>query len=139
MTQTQPAALDPRFDSNFKRGKTNRAELMGIINQWSRRFTLAEVQGRLDEGGIPAARYNELPDVWEEPQVRHRGLKATTPHPYAEAGSVDLIASPLAKMSASPATIRRPPPMLGEHTSQVLGELGYDSERVAELQGLKVI
>ena len=130
---------DPRFDSNFKRGKTNRAELMDIINQWSRRFTLAEVQAMLDEAGIPAARYNELADVWQEPQVQHRNLRATTPHPHAEAGSVDLIASPLAQMSESPATIRRPPPLLGEHTAEVLGELGYDAERLAQLQELKVI
>ena len=130
---------DPRFDSNFKRGKTNRAELMAIINQWSRGFTLAEVQAKLDEAGIPAARYNELADVWEEPQVKHRGLRATTPHPHAEAGSVDLIASPLAQMSASPATIRRPPPLLGEHTREVLNELGYDDARIAELQELKIV
>jgi crotonobetainyl-CoA:carnitine CoA-transferase CaiB-like acyl-CoA transferase len=130
---------DPRFDSNLKRGKTNRAELMDIINRWSGQRTVAEIIAALDEVGIPAARYNELPDVWEEPQVQHRKLRATTPHPYAEAGSVDLIASPLAQMSASPATIRRPPPMLGEHTREILGELGYDDARMAELQELKII
>jgi crotonobetainyl-CoA:carnitine CoA-transferase CaiB-like acyl-CoA transferase len=42
-------------------------------------------------------------------------------------------------MSASPATIRRAPPLLGEHTGEVLGELGYDEARIAELQELKVI
>ena len=130
---------DPRFDSNFKRGKTNRAELMDIINAWSRRFTLAQVQAMLDEAGIPAARYNELGEVWEEPQVQHRKLRATTPHAYAEVGSVDLIASPLAQMSASPATIRRAPPMLGEHNAEVLGELGYSAERIAELREMKVV
>jgi crotonobetainyl-CoA:carnitine CoA-transferase CaiB-like acyl-CoA transferase len=130
---------DPRFDSNLKRGKTNRAELMDIINRWSGQRTVAEIIAALDEVGIPAARYNELPDVWEEPQVKHRKLRATTPHPYAEAGSVDLIASPLAQMSASPATIRRPPPMLGEHTREILNELGYDDARIAELQELKII
>jgi crotonobetainyl-CoA:carnitine CoA-transferase CaiB-like acyl-CoA transferase len=136
----QPALFtDPRFDSNLKRGKANRAELMGIINRWAGQRTVAEITAALDEVGIPAARYNELPDVWEEPQVKHRKLRATTPHPYAEAGSVDLIASPLAQMSASPAAIRRPPPMLGEHTREILGELGYDEARIAELQKLKII
>jgi len=130
---------DERFDSNFKRGKTNRAELMDIINQWSRRFTVVQIQAMLDEAGIPAARYNELHEVWEEPQVQHRGLKATTPHPHAAAGSVDLIASPLAQMSASPATIRRAPPLIGEHTAEILGELGYDEAMITDLRDAKAI
>ncbi|GLK43208.1 MULTISPECIES: CaiB/BaiF CoA transferase family protein [Novosphingobium] len=130
---------DPRFDSNLKRGKTNRAELMAIINDWSGRFPTLEVQAMLDGAGIPAARYNELADVWEDPQVQHRGLKATTPHAWAESGSVDLIASPLAKMSASPATIRMAPPMLGEHTDTILSELGYDEAQVAALRDAKVV
>ncbi|WP_232494179.1 CaiB/BaiF CoA transferase family protein [Novosphingobium kaempferiae] len=130
---------DPRFDSNLKRGKTNRAELMEIINGWSGRFPVAEVQAMLDGVGIPAARYNELDQVWEDPQVQHRGLRATTPHAFAESGSVDLIASPLAKMSASPATIRMAPPMLGEHTDAVLSELGYDEAQIAALREAKVV
>ncbi|MCT2400530.1 CaiB/BaiF CoA transferase family protein [Novosphingobium mangrovi (ex Huang et al. 2023)] len=130
---------DERFDSNFKRGKTNRAELMDIINAWSRQFTTAKVQEMLDGVGIPAARYNELADVWDDVQVRHRNLRARTPHAYAEAGYVDLIESPLAKMSESPATIRMAPPMLGEHNDDVLGELGYSAERIAELKEKKVL
>lgn len=130
---------DPRFDSNLKRGKTNRAELMAIINTWSGQFATDEVQARLDGAGIPAARYNELADVWEDPQVQHRGLRAATPHAHAASGTVDLIASPLAQMSASPATIRMAPPMLGEHTADVLAELGYDEARIAALRDGKVI
>lgn len=130
---------DERFDSNFKRGKTNRAELMDIINAWSGQFTTAKVQEMLDGVGIPAAKYNELPDVWEDVQVKHRELRARTPHAHAAAGYVDLIESPLAKMSASPATIRMAPPMLGEHNDEVLDELGYSAERIAELKEMKII
>jgi crotonobetainyl-CoA:carnitine CoA-transferase CaiB-like acyl-CoA transferase len=130
---------DERFDSNFKRGKTNRAELMAIINAWSRGYTVAGMLAALDEVGIPAAKYNELPEVWEEPQVKHRGLRATTPHPHSKTGTVDLIRSPLAQMSATPATIRRPPPLIGEHTAEVLRELGYNDERIAEFGELKVV
>ena len=125
---------DERFDTNFKRGRTGKAELIRIIDAWSSRFTVADLLAKLDEVGIPAAQYNDLPGVWEDEQVQHRGLRATTPHPHAEAGSVDLIASPLAQMSASPATIRRPPPLLGEHNAEVLQDLlGYTPERLAEL------
>ncbi|MEO7247592.1 MAG: CaiB/BaiF CoA-transferase family protein [Novosphingobium sp.] len=130
---------DPRFDSNFKRGKTNRAELIDLINAWSGSITVADIIAKFDEVGIPAARYNALPDVWEEPQVQHRQLRARTPHPFAADGYVDLIASPLAQMSASPATITRPPPMLGEHNTEVLHELGYSDEQIAGLQERKIV
>ena len=131
---------DPRFDSNLKRGKTNRAELIDLIIEWSRQFTVDQMQEMLDGVGIPAARYNELPDVWNDVQVQHRGLRATTAHAYAASGSVDLIASPLAQMSESPATIRMAPPMLGEHNQEVLGDLlGYSEARLAELKALGAI
>jgi crotonobetainyl-CoA:carnitine CoA-transferase CaiB-like acyl-CoA transferase len=131
---------DPRFDSNFKRARSGQAALIGIIDAWSRQFPVADLLAKFDSVGIPAAKYNELADVWEEPQVKYRQLRATTPHAFAEAGSVDLIASPLAQMSASPATIRMAPPMLGEHTDEVLqGLLGYSEERIAELRELGIV
>jgi crotonobetainyl-CoA:carnitine CoA-transferase CaiB-like acyl-CoA transferase len=130
---------DDRFDSNFKRARSGQAELIRIINEWSSKLTVADLLAKFDSVGIPAAKYNELDEVWQDPQVEYRKLRATTPHPHAEAGSVDLIASPLAQMSASPATIRRAPPLVGEHTREILDELGYDEARIAELQELKVV
>jgi crotonobetainyl-CoA:carnitine CoA-transferase CaiB-like acyl-CoA transferase len=130
---------DDRFDSNFKRARSGQAELIRIINAWSSKLTVADLLAKFDSVGIPAAKYNELDEVWQDPQVEYRKLRATTPHPHAEAGSVDLIASPLAQMSASPATIRRAPPLVGEHTREILDELGYDEARIAALQELKVV
>jgi crotonobetainyl-CoA:carnitine CoA-transferase CaiB-like acyl-CoA transferase len=112
---------------------------MDIINTWAGEHSVDEIVAKLDEAGIPSARYNELPQVWEEPQVKHRELRARTPHPHAEAGYVDLIQSPLAQMSASPATIRRAPPLIGEHNAEVLAELGYGEERIAELKDAKIV
>ncbi|EQB14465.1 CoA transferase [Sphingobium quisquiliarum P25] len=130
---------DERFNSNMKRAKLNRAELMDIINEWSRAFTTAQLQAMFDDAGIPAARYNDLAEVWDEPQVQHRKLRAATPHPWAESGSVDLIASPLAHMSRTPATIRTAPPLIGEHTQEVLSAIGYDDAAIAELRAKDVI
>ena len=130
---------DDRFNSNMKRAKLNRAELIDLINVWSSTFTTADLQAMFDGVGIPAARYNDLADVWEDPQVQHRKLRATTPHAWAESGSVDLIASPLAHMSATPATIRSAPPLIGEHTDELLTEIGYDTARIEELRGAGVI
>ncbi len=125
---------DPRFDSNFKRGKTNRAELIDIINQWSKNFTVDDIQAKFDEAGIPAARYNDLPAVWEDAQVQHRGLRITMPHPESASGTVDLIASPYAQMSASPATIRMEPPLLGAHNHEILHDMLDMSEtQIADL------
>ena len=130
---------DERFDSNFKRARSGQAELIQIIDAWSRGYTVAKLLDMFEEVGIPAAKYNSLPEVWEEEQVIFRKLRATTAHPYAEAGSVDLIASPLAQMSASPATIRMAPPLLGEHTDEVLRDLGYDEARIAALREGKIV
>jgi crotonobetainyl-CoA:carnitine CoA-transferase CaiB-like acyl-CoA transferase len=130
---------DARFDTNFKRGRTGQAELIEIVCRWSRQFAVSDLLAKLDSVGIPAAKYNELSEVWDEPQVKHRGLRATTPHPHAEAGTVDLIASPMAQMSATPATIRLPPPLLGEHNADVLGELGYSESQIAELKAAGII
>ena len=131
-----------RFDSNFKRARSGRAELLDIINAWSRAASASvrparQVRRGRHSGGEATTNCSE---VWEDAQVKHRALKredAACLH--AEAGSVDLIASPLAQMSATPATIRRAPPLIGEHTDEILGALGYSAERITELRDAKVV
>ncbi|MYM62439.1 CaiB/BaiF CoA-transferase family protein [Pseudomaricurvus sp. HS19] len=128
---------DPRFNTNPKRG-TNRNELVAIINQWSMGWKAAELLAALDGIGLPAARYNELPDVWEDEQVQHRNLKVTVPHPTA--GEVTMIASPLAYMSGSPVTYTAPP-TIGQHTEELLGEglLNLSAEEIGQLRDAGII
>jgi len=127
---------DPRFDTNPKRGRA-RNELVAIINQWSIGWKTADLLEALDKAGIPAARYNDLPEVWEDVQVRHRQLKVTIPHPVA--GKVSLIASPLAHMSGSPMRYVAPP-TIGQHTDEVLnGLLKMSADEIAGLRKTGIV
>jgi crotonobetainyl-CoA:carnitine CoA-transferase CaiB-like acyl-CoA transferase len=127
---------DPRFDTNPKRGR-NRNELVAIINTWSLGWKTADLLAGLDDLGIPAARYNELPDVFEDVQVQHRQLKVTIPHPVS--GEVSLIASPLAYMSGSPMKYQAPP-TIGQHSDEILGGLlNLSSEEIARLRASGIV
>lgn len=127
---------DPRFNTNPKRG-TNRNELVAIINQWSMDWKGADLLEALDGIGLPAARYNELPEVFEDVQVQHRELKVTVPHPVA--GEVTMLASPLAYMSGSPMTYLAPP-TIGQHTDDILAErLNMSAEEIGRLREAGII
>jgi crotonobetainyl-CoA:carnitine CoA-transferase CaiB-like acyl-CoA transferase len=72
--------------------------------------------------------------VFEDPQVRQRGMKITMPHPLSASGTVDLIGNPI-KFSETPVDYRLPPPFCGQHTQDVLGDLLQMPE--AEIQALR--
>jgi crotonobetainyl-CoA:carnitine CoA-transferase CaiB-like acyl-CoA transferase len=123
-------SADPRFATNPQRVK-NRAELVPLLAErmatGARDHRLAALEGV----GVPAGPINTLDQVYEDPQVLARGMKREMPHPTA--GTVPIASSPL-KFSDSPVEYRRPPPMLGEHTEQVLSEkLGLSAEEILAL------
>jgi formyl-CoA transferase len=127
---------DERFSTNPARNR-NRTVLVALLNQLFGERDVAEWIALCDEIGLPAGPINEMQAVFENPQVRARGLRQDVPHPTA--GSVPLIASPL-NIPTAPAGVRLPPPLLGQHTEEVLSEvLGYDGEAVAALRQQGVV
>ena len=86
---------------------------------------------RFKEAGVPAAPVNDLKEAFQDPQARARGAVWTLPHPLL--GALPTLANPLRFLSRTPAGPGLPPPLLGEHTREVLLEAGYTPEAVADL------
>lgn len=127
---------DPRFITNKDR-VVNRAALAKILNDAFSKRDANEWLTKLREADIPCGLINNIKDVFDHPQAAVRGFKVETEHPTA--GLVGLPGFPY-KMSQTPAKLHRPPPLLGEHTEEVLtGLLGYSAEQVALLKERKVI
>jgi len=111
-------ATDPRFVSNAAR-VANRAELMPLIRQVTVFRTTAEWIAALEQAGVPCGPINDLAQVFADPQVQARGTRIRMAHPLA--GEVDLVANPI-RLSRTPVDYRRPPPLLGEHNSEVFAD-----------------
>ncbi|WP_369958485.1 CaiB/BaiF CoA transferase family protein [Pseudomonas benzenivorans] len=129
-------ADDPRFSTNQAR-VAHRAELIPLIRQATVFKTTAEWIAQLEAAGVPCGPINDLAQVFADPQVQARGLRVELPHPLA--GSVPQVASPI-RLSATPVQYRNAPPLLGEHSEQVLQRwLGLDAEQVAALRRAGVV
>lgn len=129
-------AEDPRFASNSAR-VAHRDVLIPLIRQATVFRSTAEWIAALEPAGVPCGPINDLAQVFADPQVIARGLKVELPHPLA--GTVPGVASPL-RLSATPVQYRNAPPLLGEHTDAVLGELlGLDAATLAGLRERQVI
>ncbi|HUN67376.1 MAG TPA: CaiB/BaiF CoA-transferase family protein [Burkholderiales bacterium] len=124
-------AQDPRFATNGKRVE-NRAEITRLIQEIFARKTTAEWLELLEAAGVPNGPINDIAQVFEEPQVRARGVKIELDH--AAAGKLPLVASPM-RFSGTPLEYRLAPPLLGEHTDQVLtGLLKLTAADIAKLR-----
>jgi crotonobetainyl-CoA:carnitine CoA-transferase CaiB-like acyl-CoA transferase len=129
-------ARDARFATNAARVQ-HRAELVAALAPiLADRASDAWIDA-LEAAGVPCGPINDLAEVFEDPQVRHRGLKVEVPDPRC--GTVPVVASPI-RLSRTPVRHDTPPPALGEHTREVLVDvLGMDDAEVVALREKGVI
>jgi formyl-CoA transferase len=129
-------ANDPRFATNPLRVK-NRDVLVPLLGEMVAERTRDEWIAQLEAVGVPCGPINDIGEVFENPQVKARGVAIDMPHPTA--GKVTLVRSPM-KLSATPATSGMPPPLLGQHTDEVLRDvLGRSAEDIAALRAKGVL
>ena len=127
---------DPRFATNIERVR-HRDVVVPLIAAVMRTRAQRDWLASLDAAGVPCGPINRLPQVFPDPQVIPRGMRIDMPHPLA--GSVPQVGNPL-KFSATPVAYTRAPPLLGEHTREVLSaRLGLSDAALEELAGRGVI
>jgi crotonobetainyl-CoA:carnitine CoA-transferase CaiB-like acyl-CoA transferase len=128
-------ASDARFTRNADRVR-HRAVLVPLLAALMKARTRRDWLASLEAAKVPCGPINDLADVFADPHVAERQMTVQMPHPLA--GSVRLVASPM-KFSATPVQYRRPPPLLGEHTAELLREFGLADADIAELRAARAI
>ena len=128
-------ADDERYATNLARVQ-NADTLVPLIAEKLAARNADATYAELEAIGIPAGPLNSFEDTLQMPQVKARELVRQLDHPNA--GRVNYIANPV-RFSGDQATATRPPPLLAEHTDEVLREIGMTEERIAELRGTGAI
>ena len=129
-------ADDPRFCDNDAR-MTNVEALEEIIAAWTRTLTAAELLDALQAIGVPSAKVARVSELVDHPQLAHRGQVLQMQHP--KAGTVPMQGFSV-RFAASPMRLRHVPPMLGQHTDEVLGEwLALERDQIEQLRQSKVV
>ena len=127
---------DPRFAKNPDR-VTNREALDASIAQALKREPSAAWIGKLRAAGVPCGPINSVAEALTDPHTLARGMVRSVKHP--KVGDLKMVGMPF-RFSGTPEAIRRAPPLLGQHTEEVLGaELGLSAERIAQLRAEKVV
>jgi crotonobetainyl-CoA:carnitine CoA-transferase CaiB-like acyl-CoA transferase len=128
-------ADDPDYATNEAR-VANRANLAALMSTATATFTRDALLGKLESVGVPAGPINTVADVFADPQVVHRGLRLDLPR--AGGGTVPTVRTPI-RMSETPLAYDRPSPRLGQHTAEILAELGYDPTAIDRLTADRVV
>ena len=126
---------DPRFDTRKQR--TDRHdEIVTLLRAQFRKKPREYWLPRLDANNIPNAPINTIPEVFNNPQIKHMGIPRQITHPRM--GTSNLVGSPI-NMSDTPPRFVRPAPLLGEQTEEILERLGYGKETIEELRTSGVV
>ena len=125
----------PEYAENKDRVK-NRSKLVALLQAEFKKRPVAHWVEVLEEAGVPCGPISNLADVFSDPQVLERNMLLEVQHPSA--GKIKQTGIPI-KFSATPGSIDRPPPLLGQHTAEVLLELGYTQADVESLKEEGVI
>jgi crotonobetainyl-CoA:carnitine CoA-transferase CaiB-like acyl-CoA transferase len=129
-------ASDPRFAKNQDRVR-NRQVLVPMLEAIMKTRAKPQWLGALEAAKVPCGAINNLAEVFADPQVIERAMVTTWEHPLQD--GLRLVSSPM-KLSATPVRSERPPPLLGQHTDEVLRELlDLPQERLAQLRNRQVI
>ncbi len=129
-------AQEPRFKTNSAR-IVHRAELIPLIQEIMRTRSKREWIEALEAATVPCGPINNMKEVFEDPQVRHRGLRVDMPHPSG--GAAPVVASPL-RLSQTPVEYRLAPPLLGQHNEEILkGMLGRSDAELARLKTAGIV
>ena len=132
----QPAlALDPLYTRNADRVR-HRETLVPLLAALLIQRSKSDWLAALEAAKVPCGAINSLDEVFADPQVRERGMTVAMPHPLTD--SLRLVASPI-KLSATPVQYARPPPLLGEHTAEVLAAAGLNDAQIAGLRASGVV
>ena len=126
---------DERFRTNRQRSE-NRPALNDLLAPVFAQLTVAQIEAILAPVGIPIGAVRDLAAAFEDPQVAALDLIQTIQHPTA--GAVKVVGPPY-RFSKTPGTIRRHPPLLGEHNDELLRELGFDDAQIAAFRADGVI
>jgi formyl-CoA transferase/CoA:oxalate CoA-transferase len=126
---------DPRYATNPDRVR-HRDTLIPRIAKALAARGCAEWTDLLSKAGVPAGPVNTVPAALDQPQVAAREMVVEIEHPAA--GKLKTLGSPI-KLSAQPASIRRPPPALGQHTDEILADAGYTAAEVTRLREAGVV
>jgi len=126
---------DPRFRTNADRVE-NRSELDSVLASELSKYTTEDLLETLRSHDVSASTVRNMREVFENEQVQARGMQTSVNHPTA--GTVEMIGSPM-HFSRTPTSVREHPPLLGEHTVEVLREHGYSREDIDRLETNDVI
>lgn len=131
----EPLVRDPRFDSNAQRLQ-HREELTGILQAIFKEKNTVEWLNILEEEGIPCGPINSYEEVFSDAQTIKNEMVVELEHPIA--GKIKVTGLPV-KLQETPGSIRLPPPTLGQHTQEVLTQLGYSPAEIDHLRAKGVI